>query len=179
MPRGPLPKPDARRRNAPTIPTTKLPAGGRTERAPAVPKPYKLGKAGAAFWRWAWKSPQATSWDSGALYTVARRSSLEDDLAALDLPDTTLEVIDLLGIDEESAKLVAFALRQLKAHGAGRTSVMKEMRELDKVLGLNPKALADLRWTIVADAAPPPADAGAPPSNVRRIRPRNPAAATG
>ena len=53
---GPLPTDDKRRRNAPTIPTTKLPAAGRKGRVPKVPPAYTLGDAGAAWWKWAWRS---------------------------------------------------------------------------------------------------------------------------
>jgi hypothetical protein len=83
MARGPLPQSEKARRNAPTIPTTKLPAGGRKGRAPTCP--YSLEKAGKAWWKWAWRQPQAAGWDDGALYSIARRASLEDDLAALDV----------------------------------------------------------------------------------------------
>jgi hypothetical protein len=33
---------------------------------------------------------------------------------------------------------------------------MREMRELDNRLGLNPKAMADLRWSISRCGEPPP-----------------------
>ena len=85
MARGPLPKPGARRRNAPTIPTTSLKADGRG--VPAPDSPYALGEAGAAWWEWAWALPQACAWDDGALYAVARRAQLEDDMVALELND--------------------------------------------------------------------------------------------
>lgn len=179
--RGPLPNPNARRRNAPTIPTTTLPAGGRAAPAPDVPDAYPLGEAGRAFWDWAWTTPQAASWDDGATYTVARRASLEDDLATLEHPDFAVDLVDLLSIDEEAARTVAFAIGRLKAMAGGRVGVMREIRELDKTLGMNPKALADLRWSIVPDSKPAvaavPDDEAA--SNVRRFRPRDPAASTG
>jgi hypothetical protein len=87
-----------------------LPAAGRRGRAPVCP--YELGVAGSAWWVWAWTTPQATRWDKGALYTVARRARLEDDV------------------------------------DSGKLAVEKEMRELDGKLGLTPKAMADLGWTI-------------------------------
>ena len=62
MPRGPAPKPNARRRNAPTIPTTELPAAGVKGRAPKPPKGYEFGPAGKAWWGWAWRQPQAAAW---------------------------------------------------------------------------------------------------------------------
>ena len=122
MSRGPLPNPNRRRRNAPTIPTTSLPAGGRKGRAPKVPAGYELRDAGAAWWRWAWSLPQAVAWDDGSHYALARRAQLEDTLGAVAVDDAR-----------------------------SRLSLLKEMRELDRRFGLDPKAMAELRWTIVAE----------------------------
>lgn len=145
---GPLPNAQKRRRNAPTIASTMLPAEGRKGRAPTVPKAYKLRAAGTAWWRWAWRLPQATKWDSGALYVVARRAQLEDELAALDFHDG-VDLEDLLaGADQDAIKRVEWALSTLKRTASGSTALMKEMREIDNRLGLNPKAMADLRWSI-------------------------------
>ncbi len=149
---GPLPNPNSRRRNAPTIATTTLPAEGRAGRAPAVPKTYKLGDAGRRWWRWAWRLPQATRWDEGSLYFVARRAQLEDDLDAITLAESATDdglLAELLaGADEDAIERVESVLGMLKRAASGSATVMKEMRELDNRLGLNPKALADLRWTI-------------------------------
>lgn len=82
---GPLPDPNAIRRNAPTIPTTELPASGRTSPTPDVPGWISLGDAGAAWWEWAWHTPQACGWSTGNLVTVAHRASLEDELVAADV----------------------------------------------------------------------------------------------
>lgn len=81
---GPLPDPRRRRVNAPTIPTTALPASGRQGSAPRVPSWVKLGSAGKAWWRWAWSTPQACGWASGHEVAVARRASLEDELLVAD-----------------------------------------------------------------------------------------------
>lgn len=179
MARGPLPSGGAtRRRNAPTIPTTSLPAGGRKGRAPVPPLSYKLGPAGKAWWKWAWRLPQAAAWDDGALYAIARRAELEDELAAIN----SQPELDLSDLDDQSLlelkERIDWVLRALKSAAGGSATVMREMRELDNRLGLNPKALAELRWTIVDDT---PAKAPAPtkPSNVRQLRPRDPSAATG
>jgi hypothetical protein len=159
MSRGPLPNPNARRRNAPTIPTTALPAGGRKGRAPKVPAGYELHTEGMAWWRWAWSLPQAVAWDTGAHYALARRAQLEDVQAALQLDDT-LDLRDLLaGADKEAIRNVEFALSTLKRAATGGLSVAKEMRELDRRFGLDPKAMAELRWTIVAEE---PAERPAP-----------------
>lgn len=181
MARGPLPNANARRRNAPTVPTTALPASGRKGRAPEPPEAYPLGDAGRAWWKWAWKLPQATAWDAGALYTVARRAQLEDDRAAIDFGDL-LEMDDLLaGADEDAIQRVEWALSTLKKSATGSVALMKEMRELDGKLGLNPKALADLRWTIVDDdkpAAEKPKAPG-PKRGKPHLRAVDPTAATG
>jgi hypothetical protein len=130
-----------------------LPAEGRTGRAPKPPKSYELGEAGLRWWRWAWKLPQAVKWDEGSLYFVARRAQLEDELDALSFDDE-LDLTDLLaGADEEAIDRVEFALQTLKRSATGSTTLMREMREIDNRLGLNPKALLDLRWTIEDSAA--------------------------
>lgn len=140
---GPLPTGTARRRNAPSIPTTKLPAEGRKGRAPTPP--YQLGDAGASWWRWAWALPQAAAWSKGDLYALARRASLEDDMAAL---------ADVKGLDfddlGERADEVGATVRRVAALATGRLQLCKEARELDDRFGLTAKGLAALRWTIVA-----------------------------
>ena len=149
---GPLPNPNRRRRNAPTIPATSLPASGRRDPAPDCP--YPLAAKGREWWLWAWSLPQACAWDDGALFTVARRARLEDDIAAMNISDE-LDLSDLLaGADHEAIRRVEWALATLKRLATAKLSVEKEMRELDGKLGLNPEALAKLRWTIVDDAVP-------------------------
>ncbi|MDP3937561.1 MAG: hypothetical protein Q8R92_05420 [Deltaproteobacteria bacterium] len=167
--KGPLPDPDALRRNKPTIPTTKLPAGGYDGE---VPDPaYGLGAEGESWWRWAWSLPQAAAWDDGAVYAASRRAQLEDDLAALDL-DGDLDLADLLaGADGEAIKRVEYALATLKKAACGKLAVEKEMRELDKRLGLDPKALAELRWTIVESEEDESRASGTPTATVRHLRP--------
>jgi hypothetical protein len=176
MPRGPAPDPTARRRNPPTIATTHLPAEGRPGRAPSLPKGYNdLDKIGRAWWNAAWKLPQATRWDEGSVYFVARRARLEDRLAALnvEMPTDQLEevLLDAVGADGDEKRVrqavddLAAVICKLKALAGGEVSVMKEMRELDNRLGLNPKAMVDLRWTI-ADA---PDEAEAVPDEVAQI----------
>lgn len=161
---GPLPSATKRRRNASTITSSVLPSKGREGRAPTVPRSYKLGPAGRAFWRWAWKLPQATKWDGGTVYAVARRAQLEDDLAAVNFNDV-LDLEDLLaGADPDAVKRVEWALSMLKRSASGSTSIMKEQTQLDDRLGLNPKALAALRWMIDE-----PADKPAEEPNVTQI----------
>lgn len=151
MPRGPLPNPNRRRRNEPTIPTTTLPAGGRAVPPPTPPGSANLAEAGTAWWEWAWATPQACGWSAGDLYMIARRASLEDDLATI----ASVEGVDfaeLVGaeLDAEFRGLIG----RLAALATARLPLFREMRELDDRLGLTPKGLAALRWTIVDDATP-------------------------
>lgn len=163
---GPLPSAQRRRRNAPTISTTSLPSGGRKGRPPKPPESASLQKAGAAWWKWAWATPQAAAWDPGALYAIARRAQLEDDLAALDLVDH-FDLAELLGMDDnDMVRSLERVIGRLKAAAGGRVTLMREMRELDKRLGLDPKAMAELRWNIEDPEEAKPA-AAAP---VRRLR---------
>jgi hypothetical protein len=160
MARGPLPNKDSRRRNKPTIPTTKLPVSGRKGRPPALPKAYNLRKPGTEWWKWFWSTPQAMAVDKGALYVIARRAQLEDDLDLMDRGFEAKELAELLGIDEnDQIRELEFVVGRLGAMAGGRNPILKEMRELDKVLGLTPKAMADLRWEIVADEEADPKQA--------------------
>lgn len=128
---GPLSKPDdqKRRRNAPTIPTTNLPASGRAGRIPVPPKHLVLGNSGNAWWKWAWHTPQAAAWGSGHEIMIARRAQLED--------------LWTDGVHTHSTTM----------------SIAREMREMDDRLGLTPKGMAAMRWRIVDDTVPDPAPA--------------------
>jgi hypothetical protein len=174
MPRGPLPNPQARRRNTPTIAGTVLPAAGRDGDAPECP--YDLARAGSAWWAWAWATPQAAKWDQGTLYVVARRAVLEDELAALAFFDADeFSLRDLLAeADEEAVRRVEWAIGTLKRLATGSTALMREMRELDNRLGLNPKAMADLRWSVAE--ADEPEQTQAAKTKVHRLRAVDPAA---
>lgn len=151
---GPLPTGTAIRRNKPTIPTTALPAGGRTDPVPDPPVTYVLGEKAMDWWGWAWTTPQAAAWDDGALFAAARRAQLEDDLATLENIEIDLEF--LCGEEpNESMRNLQFMIGKLKALAGGKLAVSRQMTELDDRLGLTPKGLAQLRWTIVdAPAAP-------------------------
>jgi hypothetical protein len=149
---GPLPNPQSRRRNSPTRASTTLPAAGRKGRPPKCP--YPLAEAGRTWWKWAWSLPQATAWDKGALYVVARRAALEDDLEILENVGDLSDIVGMAPVD--AIAQLEFILGRLKGIASGRSQVMREMRELDNRLGLNPKAMADLRWAIDDDAEPKP-----------------------
>jgi hypothetical protein len=110
-----------------------------------------LGITGSAWWKWAWKTPQAAAWAPGHESLIARRASLEDDLAAL----AAVESLDLLDVlDEETAAAFKAVIQRLAGLVGGRLAVLREMRELDDRLGLSPKGMAALRWEIVGDAPP-------------------------
>lgn len=148
MPRGPLPNAARRRQNQPTLPTRQLPARGRKGRPPNPPAWVELGESGSAWWKWAWRTPQATAWDEGARPVVARRASLEDDLAAVGQVES-LDMSDLLDADSERA--FKNVVRRLAGLVGGRLAILKEMRELDDRLGLTPKAMGQMRWSIQVD----------------------------
>lgn len=162
---GPLPSDGAARRNAPTIPTTNLPVTGRVDEPPAVPQWVVLGDAGLAWWDWAWHTPQAAGWDDGVLYFVARRAQLEDDMDALQLVDDAFDLAEMLEIPAtELTRRMSSIFKRLKALASNKVAVAKEARELDNRLGLNPKAMAELRWKIVDP------EAGARPSRPKAPR---------
>lgn len=140
---GPLPQATRRRTNPATIPTTVLPASGRSGRMPKVPAFVSLASSGRAWWAWAWRTPQACAWAPGMEGVVARRAALEDDLAVL------AEVVGL-DLDDE----IRAAVGRLAALVTGRLVLLREMRELDDRLGLTPKAMAALRWSIGTVDAP-------------------------
>lgn len=169
-PSGPLPTGSAVRRNKPTIPTTSLPASGRSAPVPEIPALYAFGPKAADWWGWAWQTPQACAWDDGSLFMVARRAQLEDDMAVLESGD---DLSEFLHFDQdEMVKQIEFMLRTLKSLAGGRLAVAREMRELDDRLGLTPKGLAALRWKIVDDSEDSGAakTAGAAKGGARRLK---------
>lgn len=178
-PRGPLPKSadERRRRNQPTIPTTKLPARGRKGRAPNPPQWVELGEAGTAWWSWAWRTPQAAAWSIGDHPALARRASLEDDLAGIRQVDN-LDIAELLRIDpDDRSKELEFIIRSLHSLAANKLAIAREARELDDRFGLTPKALAALRWTIVEEEPAKPENTGG--DNIRRLKIVDPHAVAG
>lgn len=159
---GPLPKPDRRRTNKPTIPTTTLPATGYAGPYPKAPRWASLGSAGKAWWHWAWRTPQASAWSAGDLDTVAHRAELADDLAALTRADS-IDMDAIAGDNGEAADL----LRRLLALATGKLGILREARELDDRLGLTPKGRLALRMTIIE--ADEPTKVAQPPRG-RRLR---------
>lgn len=146
---GPLPDPNAQRRNKPTIPTTSLPPAGRSEPAPRCP--LELGPRGRAWWDWAWTTSQAAGWSDGDAYFVAHRAALEDDADALQAAD--FDVSDLIEVgDSELVRRFNEIFRRMKALAAGKVSLTKAMVDMDDRLGLTPKGMAALRWRIVDES---------------------------
>lgn len=147
---GPLPDPESERRNAPTIPTTRLPAGGRRGAVPKVPAWRVLGDAGQAWWDWAWRTPQACAWDDGQLVKVADRAALEDDLAGVQRAD---EIENFLGelANVENLREAKAVIGWLSGLVAGKLQILQKMTDIDDRLGLSPKGRDQLRMKIVAD----------------------------
>jgi hypothetical protein len=177
--RGPMADPNARRRNK-RKPNTPLPLDGPEGRAPN--SPYNLGEPGAKWWKWAWKLPQAAAWDNGSLYWVARRAQLEDDLAAVDDPgdllgrveDSVLRIIESEDPEDVPERLnyLGQLIGKLKSIAGGRGSILKEMRELDNRLGLNPEAMKRLGWVLESPEEEEEAKAQSPgpvPDNVTQL----------
>lgn len=149
---GQFPNPQSRRRNAPTISANLLPHEGRSGSAPKVPDRFELGDAGLAFWERAWKLPQAVKWDAH-VDAVARRAELEDYAAALEILHEGLGLEEILtaGDDEELRRRIRnleWMLDKIQRLATGAVGLMKQMDALDDRLGLNPKSLGQLRWTI-------------------------------
>lgn len=146
---GPLPDPDAERRNTPTIPTTKLPAGGRRGPVPKLPAWIALGMAGRAWWQWAWRTPQACAWDDGQVVKIAHRATLEDDLAAVQRVDMGDFLKDVA--NSQDAREVKLIVAHLAALTVGRLSILTKIADIDDRLGLSPKGRDNLRWKVVSD----------------------------
>lgn len=115
--------------------------------------PYELASAGEAWWSWAWGTAQSRRWDPGALYMIARRATLEDDLAAreqfdphsLDWFFSSLEIADEDSV-QRSMRELGRVIGRLQSLATAKVAILKEMRELEMHLGLGPKALAGLGW---------------------------------
>lgn len=169
--RGPLPKDDAsrRRRNAPTIEATELPAGGRAGSVPDVPVGYSLRECGLAWWRWAWRTPQAAAWNDGYMYAVLRRAVLEDDLDAIRRVDSGSfdELLD--STEEDTRRQIEWVVSTLRAICGSELALMKEARELDDRLGLTAKAFGQLRWKIARDADPVAPRSGAKVTRLKAV----------
>jgi hypothetical protein len=86
-----------------------------------------------------------------------RRARLEDTVTVLegfDLGDPPSDPDELDGYLET----LKWVVQVLKGAATGVLGVMREMRELDDRLGLTPKAMAQLRWSIVAEEEPEQAE---------------------
>ena len=118
MPRGQLPQPTHRHRAKPTTPTTILPAEGPGTPPPTPPPGVSLGAVGRAWWNWAWSLPQAAAWGPGTEATVLMRASLTDELETVEYGTP------------------------------GRRQLTMQLSQIDDRLGLSPRAMAQLRWSV-------------------------------
>lgn len=148
---GPLPDPTAVRRNEPTIPTTKIPAGGRRGPVPEPPEFVPLARAGSAWWDWAWRTPQACAWDDGQLVKVAHRASLEDDLNAISRVDEVESFLRDVANSRDFREVKAL-VANLAALVTNRLGILTRISDLDDKLGLSPKGRDQLRLRVVSDA---------------------------
>jgi hypothetical protein len=154
---GPLPDPnksERRRRKPWELASHRLPAAGRQGPAPKPPQP--LAGAALAWWQWAWKTPQACAWDVSTLYIVHRRAGIEGELA-------------------ENAEAPVETPAEAKHLATAHVSLSRAADALDDKLGLSPKGLAMLRWTIEGEPAPMELeDRGLPETPTVEVEPDEP-----
>lgn len=117
----------------------------------------ELGRAGLAWWDWAWRTPQACGWSSGDDGLIGRRASLEDSVAATAIKEFD-DILPAL-VNVEDFREVRVIVGHLASLVSGRLALYREQREIDDRLGLTPKGLAALRWKIVSDEAYYPSSA--------------------
>jgi hypothetical protein len=127
----PAPKPpDARRRRRDVSASQaahRLPITGRQGAPPK--SPVRLGAAGRRWWRWAWSTPQATTWNAGFIEPLAKRAQLEDQWV------TALE-----GDADGDQRATDTAVRLLPL-----------ILRMDDAFGLTPTSAAKLHYAFVAD----------------------------
>ena len=136
---GPIPKPDAIRRNARVGPV-QLPAEGRIGRAPLWPLAVRPTKDESACWAFLWSLPQAVMWEKQALYrTIARyvrmlgHAEKPDATAAIHMAVTALE--DRIGLNPKAMRLLMWQVAddevaQRRAETAG-SNARKRFRAVE------------------------------------------------
>lgn len=132
-PRGPLPKKNARRRNAPTIPTDVLPPEGRKGPAPKTLEP--LTKQARAYYVWAWRQPAAAAWHESDAELVAEWARLKDYVAR--------------ALRGEVMKQTAKGPVQVEVS----TGMLAQIRGIEDRLFLSPMARKRARVAMVGEAA--------------------------
>lgn len=89
-----------------------LPRAGNTDPVPDPPADVDLGGHGAAWWRWAWTTPESTQWADP--YQVVRRAQLEDMFqAGTDRARCSSEMRQLekqLGLTAEAKKSLGWVM---------------------------------------------------------------------
>jgi hypothetical protein len=98
-------------------------------------------------------------------------------MAALDALGGHFDLSDYIDVSEDQEELARALSRQIEAVkrvAGGKLGLAKECRELENRLGLNPKALADLRWSIEQQETDDEVDGEErkPADNVRALRPK-------
>jgi len=143
----PAPKPsDARRRRRDVSASQaahRLPITGRQGTPPKAP--VRLGTAGRRWWKWAWSTPQATTWNASFLEPLAKRAQLEDQWV------TALE-----GDADGDQRATDTAVRLLPL-----------ILRMDDAFGLTPAAAAKLHYAFVDDEPAPPVESAGNVTNIR------------
>lgn len=130
---GPAPKPDAIRRNAPTIEWTDLPRSGNSDPVPTVPWGWEFGEYGLTYWFRAWKSPESTQWGEPEKELVARLCQLHE------LWNRSIQHAGKTFENEYNGRITVLE---------PDTKLLPEMRQLEAALGRTAKARKELRWRI-------------------------------
>lgn len=115
---GPSPKPDAIRRNAPSIEWVGLPESGNPNPAPPMPSGPDWSLKTRDLWIRLWHSPQSLMWSVDTMPLLER---------------------------------LMYAYEQIYETAEVQASMMAAIDRIEDKLGLNPKALVQLRWRIVPD----------------------------
>lgn len=110
--RGPLPKSAAERRraNAPTIPSTRLPASGYRGKVPGLSKHRRWSDATRRWWKSVWRSPMAAAWLPEHRHALERLALLLEEYAATGNEKLLAEIRQL----EDRFGLTPKALQQLR-----------------------------------------------------------------
>jgi len=108
---GPLPDDNARRRNAPTLPTDSLPVDGLTV---DPPDPIEdLGDVEQRYYVWAWSTPAAAAWHSSDAEIVAEWARLKAYVSRTMRGEVTKQVGEFeVAVDLSSAVLTQITNRE-------------------------------------------------------------------
>lgn len=140
----------------PTIPQTSLPDQGYQGEIPDPIRP--LDGYAKVYWDWAWSTPQAAMWDKGTAGAVTTLSEIHRDIEALESMSgiaSKMSFYDLLECTDPSMGPVAKQLGDLFGGllkmVTNKKGLVAEARSYESVLGLNPKAMSDMRWKVLKE----------------------------